>query len=234
MDREKLPDLIINGVSGGAGGTYNNVAIDGVGTVTGSVLAQIFKGNGQIRMKKDLTVKEAECSGLTEVLGHMRSSNLKVDGMLTVGESLRGDTCTLHGMLQVKGDCELEDFVGTGSFNIGGLLSVGHIDMKLQGQGKVSEMGVESLVIRQGANGRWNKMLSGIIPKLKAELRARVIEGDFIDVEYTTADIIRGNIVIVGKGCTLGRIEYRERITVHPEAKVGKVEKIGDGNNHSE
>jgi hypothetical protein len=55
-----------------------------------------------------------------------------------------------------------------------------------------------------------------------------MIEGDFIDLEYTTADIIRGNIVIIGPGCNVGRIEYRDQITVHPEAKVGKVEKIGD------
>lgn len=40
-------------------------------------------------------------------------------------------------------------------------------------------------------------MLSGIIPKLRSELRARTIEGDFIDLEYTIADVIRGNIVIV-------------------------------------
>lgn len=228
MDSEQLPDLIVSGVSGGAGGTYNNVTIDGVGKVTGSVQAQTFKGNGHVHLKNDLTAEEAECNGMMEVLGHVRLGTLKVDGMLTVGESLRGEACTLNGMIRIKGDCELEDLMGVGGFSIGGLLSAGHVDFKLQGQGKVNEIGVESLVIRQGENGLWNKMLSGIIPKLRPELRTRMIEGDFIDLENTTADIIRGNIVIVGKGCKLGRIEYREQITVHPEAKVGKVEKIGD------
>lgn len=83
-------------------------------------------------------------------------------------------------------------------------------------------------MIRQTNSGVWSKMLSGIIPKLRSELRARTIEGDFIDLEYTIADVIRGNIVIVGPGCTIERIEYRDQITVHPEAKVGKVEKISD------
>ncbi|MEK4143483.1 hypothetical protein [Paenibacillus odorifer] len=228
MDKRQLPDLIINGVSGGAGGTYNSVKIDGVGKVTGPIVTRIFKGNGHMNLKNDLSAEEAECNGTMKVLGHLRFNSLKVDGMITVGESFRGESCTLHGMLNIKGDCELEDFAGEGSFSVGGLLSAGHVDFKLQGQGKAHEIGVESLVIRQTNSGVWSKMLSGIIPKLRSELRARTIEGDFIDLEYTIADVIRGNIVIVGPGCTIERIEYRDQITVHPEAKVGKVEKIGE------
>lgn len=228
MDKHQLPDLIINGVSGGAGGTYNNVNMDGVGKVVGPIVARMFKGNGHMNLNDDLTAEEAECNGVIKVMGNMRFGTLKVDGVLNVGKSFRGESCTLNGMVSIKGDCELEDFVGEGSFNVGGLLSAGHVDFKLQSQGKANEIGVESLVIRQVNNGFWSKMFSGIIPKLRPELCARTIEGDFIDVEYTTADIIRGNIVIIGPGCTLGRVEYREQITVHPEAKVGKVEKAGE------
>jgi cytoskeletal protein CcmA (bactofilin family) len=228
MDKQQLPDLIVNGVSGGAGGTYNRVQIDGVGKVVGPIVARMFNGNGHMNLNSDLTAEEAECNGIMKIKGNLSIGKMKVDGVLSVGENLRGDSCTLNGMISIKGDCELEELTGEGSFNVAGLLSAGHVDFKLQGQGKANEIGVESLVIRQVSNGFWNKMLSGVIPKFRAELSTRTIEGDFIDLEHTTADIIRGNIVIIGPGCNVGRIEYRDQITVHPDAKVGKVEKIGD------
>lgn len=228
MDKQQLPDLVVNGVSGGAGGTYNRVQIDGVGKVVGPIVARMFNGNGHMNLNSDLTAEEAECNGIMKIKGNASIGKMKVDGVLTIGENFRGDSCTLNGMLSTKGNCELEEFTGEGSFNVAGLLSAGHVNFKLQGQGKANEIGVESLVIRQVSNGFWNKMLSGVIPKFRAELSTRMIEGDFIDLEYTTADIIRGNIVIIGPGCNVGRIEYRDQITVHPEAKVGKVEKIGD------
>jgi len=59
MDKRELPDLIINGVSGGAGGTYNSVRIDGVGKVTGPIVTRIFKGNGHMNLKNDLSAEEA-------------------------------------------------------------------------------------------------------------------------------------------------------------------------------
>lgn len=86
--------------------------IDGVGKVTGSIVTRIFKGNGHMNLKNDLSAEEAECNGTMKVLGHLRFNSLKVDGMITVGESIRGESCTLHGMLNIKGDCELEDFAG--------------------------------------------------------------------------------------------------------------------------
>lgn len=228
MDNQQLPDLKINGVSDGAGGTYNKVEIDGVGRVMGPLVARMFKGNGDMKLKNDLTVEEAECNGIMKVKGNLRFGTMKVDGLLTVDENFRGESCTVNGMLTIKGDCELEDLAGEGSFNVGGLLSAGHVDFRLQGQGKANEIGVESLVVRQVNNGLWSKLLSGMIPKLRPGLRTRMIEGDFIDVEFTTADIIRGSVVIVGPSCSIAKVEYRDKITVHPEAKVGKVEKIGD------
>ncbi|MNI77758.1 hypothetical protein D3C73_1340730 [compost metagenome] len=90
------------------------------------------------------------------------------------------------------------------------------------------EIGVESLAVRRMGPGVWSKLASGIIPKLRAELQASVIEGDFLDLEYTTAEVVRGNTVIVGEGCSIGRVEYRNRLTVHPGARVGTEEKTGE------
>lgn len=67
-----------------------------------------------------------------------------------------------------------------------------------------------------------------MIPKLKSELHAGVIEGDYIDLEFTTADIVRGNVVIIGNGCSIGRVEYHSKLTVYHGAKIVKEEKVSD------
>ncbi|WP_379129452.1 hypothetical protein [Paenibacillus sp. sgz500958] len=228
MEMAKLPDLICEGVSSAAGGTYDQVKIEGVGTATGSVIANTFKGNGNIRVKGDLAAGELECNGMVNVNGDLRFGNMKADGMLGIGGAARGEVCVLNGLLRVKGDCELENFTGVGGFVIGGLLSAGHVDIKLHGAGIAKEIGVESLVVRQIPQGRWNRMLGSIFPKLKPELSAAVIEGDTLDLEYTKAEVVRGNAVIVGKGCTIGRVEYRSELTVHRDAVIGQEEKTGE------
>jgi hypothetical protein len=83
-------------------------------------------------------------------------------------------------------------------------------------RGKQVRSAWKALSLRQANNGMWNKLFSGIIPKLKPELRVGVIEGDYIDIEYTNADIVRGNVVIIGQGCSIGRVEYRSKLSVHP------------------
>lgn len=83
-------------------------------------------------------------------------------------------------------------------------------------------------MIRKKGNAAWGRLLGGMIPKLKIGLRAKLIEGDMLDLEYTSADVVRGGTVIIGQGCSIGRVEYRTGLTVHPDAQVGKEEKIGE------
>ncbi|NIK76526.1 cytoskeletal protein CcmA (bactofilin family) [Paenibacillus castaneae] len=228
MEKMPLSDLIINGVSGAGGGTYDNVRIDGVGKVNGAIEARSFKGNGHVHLNDDVKAIEVECNGIMNVKGSLRFGNMKADGLLTIKGGLSGESCALNGMINVKGDCELENLTGRGGFTVGGLLSAGKVEFCLQGQSKANEIGVESLVIRQENKGVWSKLWSGMIPKLKPELRVGIIEGDYIDLENTIADIVRGNVVMIGPGCSIGRVEYRSKLTVYPGVRIMKEEKISE------
>jgi len=227
VNKQLLPDLIINGVSNAAGGTYDRVTIDGVGKVKGNLTSNVFKGNGTLRIKGDLSARDLNCNGTMNVKGNLRFDTMKADGMFEVVGGLRGEHCILNGFIKVRGNCEVEDLNGEGGFTIDGLLSAGHVDFQLHGSGKVREIGVESILIRQANIGVWSKLWSGIFPQFKPELRAGIIEGDLIDLEYATADIVRGNKVIIGQGCSIGLVEYRSELMVLPGAVIGKEVKIG-------
>ncbi|WP_025694195.1 hypothetical protein [Paenibacillus durus] len=222
------PDLILNGVGSAAGGAYDKVLIDGVGKVMDSLSARLFKANGQIRVKGELETIEIEVNGIMNLEGPLRMNTMKLDGILHVDGGIAGESCVLNGLMTAKGDCELEEFRGVGGFTIEGLLNAGRMDVRLAGAGQAHEIGVETLKVRQGDQSLWNRLLGGIIPKLKPVLSAKVIEGDNLDLEYTNADVIRGNHVIIGEGCSAGLVEYRTGLTVHPGAHVGKEVKTGD------
>ncbi|WP_157243769.1 hypothetical protein [Paenibacillus jilunlii] len=228
MDKGGSADLLIAGIGGAAGGTYNHVSLEGVSRINGPVTAMTFTGNGRMRLGGSLTVEQIETNGDLKIGGGLRIGTMKHDGLLKVDGGLLGESFTLNGVADIKGDCELEKFTAEGVVTIGGFLSAGCVELVLQGQAKVKELGVESLVIRKGESGVWNKLAGGIIPKLRAELQARVIEGDFLDLEFTTAEVVRGAVIIIGEGCSIGRVEYRDRLTVHPGASVGMEEKTGE------
>ncbi|QSF43090.1 hypothetical protein [Paenibacillus tianjinensis] len=228
MNKQPLPDLQLTGITGGAGGIYDNVILEGVCKVNGAVRAQVIKANGVITFNGDATAEEMQANGKLKVGGTLQFGSMEFDGMMTIDKDLRGENCNLNGMLTIKGNGELENLSGEGVFTVSGLLSAGHVDYRLQGQAKAGEIGVETLVIRKAGGGLWNKLASGLIPKLRTELITGSIEGDILDLEFTTADIVRGGIVKIGQGCRIGRVEYLTELSVHPDASVGKVEKSGE------
>lgn len=58
------------------------------------------------------------------------------------------------------------------------------------------------------------------------QLTAEVIEGDQLYLEYTHAEIVRGNTIEIGPGCVIKRIEYKTSLEVDESAKVDAQEKI--------
>ncbi|MEK3905462.1 hypothetical protein [Paenibacillus sp. FSL R7-0179] len=228
MEKNELPDLVMDGVNTAAGGRYHKVNINGVSKINGALQAHTYSCDGVMKQKGDLAADELEMNGTLNLKGNLQVGEMKLNGVVNGEGSLRGERCVIDGMLKLKGDCELEELTGEGVFTVGGLLSAGRIEFGLHGQSEAGEIGVESLVIRKKGNTAWGRLLGGMIPKLKIGLRAKLIEGDMLDLEYTSADVVRGGTVIIGQGCSISRVEYRTGLTVHPGAQVGKEEKLGE------
>ncbi|MDT2276668.1 hypothetical protein P7H20_20140 [Paenibacillus larvae] len=54
-----------------------------------------------------------------------------------------------------------------------------------------------------------------------SKLKAEVIEGDTIYLENTKADIVRGNRIVIGQGCEIRLIEFKEHFEADKSAKIG-------------
>ncbi|BBI35173.1 polymer-forming cytoskeletal protein [Cohnella abietis] len=220
MEAIAKQDLSINGVSSAGGGAYGAVKIDGIGKIEGSISSMIFNTNGIAKIRGDLLTEELDVDGIIKIEGQLSAGKSTVDGHMKVKGSLRGEQLKLNGMLNVEGDCEVERLEMEGSFDVKGLLNAGRMNIKLLGKGKAHEIGVEFIQVRRAPKSVWSSLWRWMLPQFTTELHVTTIEGDDIDLEYTKADIVRGNRIVIGKGCTIGKVEYRSELKVHQGAKV--------------
>ncbi|ATH94824.1 hypothetical protein [Bacillus glycinifermentans] len=222
-------NLKINGSGSAAGGTYHNVVIKGEGTIGAGLDCAKFRCYGTSVLSGDAKVQSLHIYGEAEVAGRLKADKAKiygtaeisgnadisetaVKGILTVGGNLTGDECDIKGTVAVKGDCEAERFTLNGNLEIDGLLNAGEVDVALRfGESSVGEIGGTAIKVR-------NKR--GLFKKNSGFLSAKVIEGDDIYLENTSAGIVRGNRVRIGPGCRIETVEYNSDYHVSDKAEV--------------
>jgi cytoskeletal protein CcmA (bactofilin family) len=227
----KKQNLIINGSGSYSGGYYDKVVIRGEGTIvhdiecseykifgTSEVLenakADFMKVMGEAEIKGNLVAGEVVVLGNMTIDGKAPINHLKVRGMLEVGQNLSGKDADIKGSISVDGDVEYEAFNSTGSFEIKGLLNAETIQIGLRhSDSTVEEIGGSKISIKRKIS---------ILPFFKDDgsLVTKVIEGDDIYLENTRADVVRGNIVKIGPGCTIGLVEYTDDFSQSDESTV--------------
>ncbi len=127
---------------------------------------------------------------------------------------MAAETCDVKGALNVRGDCEAEDFTLTGSLDVKGLLNAGAIDIGLKfGNSSIGDIGGTHIKIGKNAGSCL----------IETEVfSAGTIEGDDIYLENTEARMVRGNRVHIGPGCKIEKVEYKSSCRVSPKSEVNE------------
>ncbi|MEH7098098.1 cytoplasmic protein [Neobacillus vireti] len=234
----KGQNLIINGSGSYPGGIYDKVSIRGEGMIVTDVECSAFhvygtseatenvktgsvKIMGEAEVKGDVTANDTLVMGTLMAGRNARLKKMKVFGMLEVGEKLSGDVATIKGSISVKGDVEFETFDSSGGFDIKGLLTADKVKIALRfGQSRAEEIGGSRIVVKRKKNS--------ILPFGREEgtLSAKVIEGDDIYLENTTAEVVRGNTVKIGPGCQIGLVEYTTELKSDSSSTIKSKTKV--------
>jgi len=240
MEQQPRNDLSISGMGQAGGGSYKNVKIDGMAKVSGDVDCQQFTCNGTVGISGLLHAESMNIHGTVKVEGPVTLDEMVIDGMGTfkdhvdcrsvvingrgsMEKTLKSDSVQVGGMLKTKGDVQCDHFSVKGQFNIEGLLNADQVDIKLSLPCAAHEIGGGHIVVRKWKNLRfWEQLQHGFSIRLKVNM----IEGDHIDLEYTESDIVRGNDVSIGPGCTIRLVEYKNTIHQDLEAKIGSCVRI--------
>ncbi len=232
----------INGSGVIAGGTYSTVSIHGSGTITSDLVCDMLSISGSGKVQGKVFSENAGISGSGTVDGDLQSitlsvngstsfqssvscTNLDVAGSASIRGNLNAQSVKICGKVTVGGDCSAERFFAEGTFDVGGLLNADEIDIRLHSaKSRAKEIGGERITVTRGLRSGLLRALVGLgfTPRLEAEL----IEGNEISLENTTAKVVRGGDIVLGKGCDIGLVEYTGTLRMTEDAKCAEQKKV--------
>jgi cytoskeletal protein CcmA (bactofilin family) len=109
----------------------------------------------------------------------------------------------------VKGSVATEEFRSSGSVRIDGGLKAEEVDIDLGGTSKIPTIEAEEVRVKA----------TGGFFRVRGELTAERIEGSEIELEATTAALVKGDEVHIGPHCRIDVVEAKELI-VHQSSEV--------------
>lgn len=216
---DKPRNLIITGIGRSGGGDVHLAKIDGVGKIEGDIGCYELSINGKGDVQGHVKAVTAAINGISSIDGGLHAKKLSIEGKVTFGKSVTSEQIRMNGMVTVKGSCETETFEANGRMDIQ-TLNAGEIKLTLQGSSHINEIGGESIYVGKQPGKGFAKWLQSVPGPFGDKLKAEVIEGDSVYLEHTTADIVRGGIVRIGPGCTIGSVEYKKSLDVHSSSKI--------------
>lgn len=217
----------------GSSKIHGNVSAEEITTsgscaINGDLEAAFIKTSGSSTIDGNLSAGTVKTSGTTKIGGDVKADITDISGSVTVGGNIHSENVIISGFMSVGGDCEAERVEASGSFTIGGLLNAGTVKIKVGGKCKVREIGGEKIEV-----GRWKHWGSiGLQSIMKTifnydfKLNCDSIEGDEIYLENTSAKVVRGNNVTIGKECEIDVVEYTGTLNVVDGAMVREHRKM--------
>ena len=231
-------------------GDYNEeISVCGSGKISGNICCPEFKCSGAVKSIGDIVCEgEAKISGTMRTEGNFKAGSLKISGScaadksvavkdgivlsgnLKVGENLKCAEISVGGGLTVGADIEAENIKIEGTVQCGGLMNAEKIEIRLEhSENKISSMGGSEISVYPGKTSFVNKvpLLSKIVGCKVGVLEVEEsIEGDSVSITSVRCPSVVGRVVKIGADCEIDVVKYSEEVTVDPEAKVGKCEKI--------
>lgn len=233
--------ISISGSSSFAGGNYGSVRISGSGKCTdpftadsvriaGSAsLATVETGelriDGSAKFSGRVSAEKMSVSGVCKIEEDCEAANLQVSGSISARKGLRGTNGSVSGSIYVDGDMEFEQLTISGAAEVSGLMNAESLTIHLGGSCEIGEIGGSEIFVDVPPRHAsfLAKLLGGFaVPTLKCG----TIEGERIRLENTTCDTVRGKNVVIGPGCEIGLVEYSDELTVDPDSRVQRKEKM--------
>lgn len=216
-------DLKVSGATVMPGGEYRSVSISGSGKIKGSLHADSIDCSGAAKVQGDVVTGRLNVSGASKIEGNawatmvdisggakvqgdLNGEEMKLSGSVKIERNLHSKQLNLSGAVSVGAGVEAEEVFAKGVLNVSGLLNAETIDLRCEhGTSEVGDIGCARLSVRKGVGNALTRFFgksSGFA------LEVHSIEADWVDLEYTKADVIRARDVQLGQGCCVRRVEY--------------------------
>ncbi|KNF08308.1 hypothetical protein CLPU_8c00730 [Gottschalkia purinilytica] len=215
--------LFSTNVEAGEFKVYGNCRIDG------NLNVDTFKVYGSSSIEKDIKANEMKIYGDTIIKNNLSVNRLSITGSVSCDKSIKGENIDIYGELITDEDLEGENVKVLGAIEVNGLLNAEELLIESYGTSKVKDIGATTISIKE--NLEMDSLFMKLVRLFKRKtgnLIAETIEGDNIYLEKTTAKIVRGNNIVIGKGCNIELVEYRDSLNITDDAKVDNSKEIDE------
>ena len=199
-------------------GEYDKISVSGSGRLFGEVHCNNFSAAGRSSGESITCAERFKASGSSSFFGTVKAQNVRAAGSFSCGGDLVAEEeLSVSGSLRVGGDLQAKSVRIAGGLQCDGTLCAESAELQAD-----KRMQLKSI---EGGSIRVRRKAVSIFLKRRTTV-TETIEGDALDLEYVTAPRVTGQNVIIGKGCVIDLVQYRDEIQISPKATVGKVEKI--------
>jgi hypothetical protein len=152
-------------------------------------------------------------------------------GDLQMNFEYRAGSIISHAGLRSLNELECENFYSFSDLEAEAV-NADRIFLLTRASVKVGQLTGTTVTIKR--NFKPDKSFKGIPKKTSYRRQSRpyqmacfrTIEADHVEVEYTRAEFISGDEIIIGDLCIIDRVEYRRSITISEKAVVNEVVKV--------
>ena len=222
--------------SGKIDGNIRCIALHCSGSVKGEgniVCAEDVRVSGSAHFDKSVSADIISVSGSVKVGGGVNAKTaIKISGSFGCGGSLRAALLSCSGSVDIGGEAEADEIRISGRINCAGLLNAEKVSIRMDGfnvNSKIGSIGGSEIKIhndRKGEKISRMPLLSKLVGSGGKVIVDELVEGDIVAVECVKAPRVVGRVVAIGADCEIDLVQYSEEIEIHPDAKIGKYEKV--------
>jgi len=171
------------------------ISTHGYSTFHSHVEADVLKNTGTCVIKDHCEVKEIVSAGNLK-MKNGQITKIKSSGKLTIEQILQSEQFDSIGFVQAK-EIHAKLF-----------------QLKLSGKSKIERLITDEICVKKDR---------GTFSLLQKKLTCKYIKGRNLQLSYTDAEIVEGDVVVVGNNCEIQTLYYKENYTISPNAKVQQI-----------
>jgi len=184
--------------------------VRGACKVGGNVRASLLKVSGSMKVMGNVRAELIRAKGAFKVEGTVDADNFRIAGAVKVQGAINSsDEIHVQGVLKCFSDVTTTRFNLFGVTDIDGTLRAKEFTAELGGRSAIRNIESETVRVTVGRSSE------------KPELVAKRISGKDIYLEATVAELVEGENIKLGPGCTIAEVRSTY-LEVHKGSKVGK------------
>jgi cytoskeletal protein CcmA (bactofilin family) len=218
----------ISGAGTLSGGIYERVSISGSADVDGDLKADTITISGSCDVNGKIEARVVKVSGAAD-LKEIVAEEVRISGAVdVVGDVHVSRLLKVSGAVDISGNVVVDErCIISGSFKIDGDLNGNVIEIELSNKSKIygnilcDRIKVVSPFLRDIPS-----LFRFLFGRRRGYLEAKKIVAREVYLENTYCDEVEGTDVIIGKGCRIDVVKYKENISIDPTSTIIKVLKL--------